>query len=79
MPNGNIDRCDVCVTGLLSALPYKCGAWQEMRREIVVRNVVMENSTACQTATMTDCDVGECAHGFVQRCNRHVCRISEEC
>jgi len=30
-----------------SAMPYISGGWQEMKREIVVHNVVMENSREC--------------------------------
>ena len=35
----------MCVNGLLSsALPYKCGAWQEMRREIAVPTMAVVRS-----------------------------------
>jgi len=30
-----------------SAMPSKCCGWQEMKREIVVHNVLMENSREC--------------------------------
>ena len=33
-----LEKCSVdCDNGYDSAMPYKCGGWQEMKREIVVR------------------------------------------
>ena len=54
-PTATVTDCDVgewvpaecrvsCANSHDSAMPYKCGGWQEMKREIVVHNVVTENS-----------------------------------